>query len=79
MSDVKVNSVKPSEVGPAMVAYLLTVATLTGKEYSKGYMTIQGGIPVIGGCTEEEVLRAYAKAYRVVMHPSNVEEILSAL
>ena len=77
MSNVEVNSVQPSEIGPSMVAYYLTVAMLTGEEYSKGYSSAGAGIPILTGYSEEKVLRAYAKAALVVDKPWQVEQILA--
>lgn len=76
MSDIKVNSVNPSEFGPDMVAYLLTVATLTGEQHDKGW-TPTYGIPVLTGYSEDEILNAYAKAKQVVNQPSRVETFLA--
>jgi len=74
MSDIKVNSVQPSEVGPSMVAYLLTVAILA-KDYDKQIIPFTS-IPVPVGYSEEEILRAFAEASKTVSNPHNVEKFL---
>lgn len=75
MSDVKVNSVQPSEVGPEMVAYLLTVSILSSSNTSFGHRSVDG-LPIILNRSEDEILRTYAKAYQVVNRPDNVDKYL---
>ncbi|MCV0384257.1 MAG: hypothetical protein K5799_12560 [Erythrobacter sp.] len=68
-------SISPSELGPAAVAYYLTVSILTGQEYSKGRGSA-GGVPIIDGCSRDEILRTYALCRQVVHQPSYVDEFL---
>jgi len=75
MSEVKVNSVQPSEVGPDMVAYLLTVSILSKGDTTSGFRSADG-LPIISGQSEEAILRTYAKARLVVGTPSMIDDFL---
>ena len=77
MSDVRVNSVQPSEVGPEMVAYLLTASILCGPAYRPGYNSMEG-LPLIDGKSRDEILRTFALALNVVRNPHNAEGWIKA-
>ncbi len=76
MSDVKVNSVQPSEISPSMVAYLLTVSILSKSNTTNGFRSADG-LPIILGRSEDEILKTYAKARQVVNSPHLVDSYLA--
>jgi hypothetical protein len=65
MTDTIVNSVQPSEVSPEMVAYLLTTSILGGSDYAQGW-SASAGLPLIHGCSKEEILSTYTECLRAV-------------
>jgi len=65
MSDVSVNSVKPSEVSDEMVALYLLASIATNE--TDAIVNFNAGIPIIAGKNKSWILSNYADCIRTVI------------
>lgn len=71
---VSVNNVQPSEISNEMVAYYLTASILGGSGYGSAGWSPSSGIPIIHGCSKEDILSTYTECLRAVHRKQTEEE-----